>query len=125
MKKYLALLSILFLFGCQNDVLTASDNGKTFETTIGKTFRLELNENATTGYRWHFKTDPESQMVLYQTSDTFERPQTNRLGAGGKRIITYQATNVGTIKLMGFHARPWENRDQNIPSVEYIIVVKP
>ena len=124
MKKYLILIFTMLLFGCQRDTLTDSDSGKIFQTSIGSTFKVELNENATTGYRWRFETMPESQMVIYQISDNIEGPETKRIGAGSKRVVTYQATNAGTVKLMGFHTRPWEG-NQRQPSVEYTITVRP
>ena len=125
-KNFLLLATMLLLFACKPDVLSLNDDGKTLRTNVGKSFQLSLPENATTGYRWHFKTEPESQMVITFVSDETVRPQTKRLGAGSNRIFTYQATNSGVVKLKGFHSRPWESSEnQQIPAVEYTIIVRP
>ena len=124
MKKIWMLLYLIALVGCQKDTLTEDDAGTVFTTRVGSVFHISLFENATTGYRWHFTLEPDTQMIITQTSDVFEPTNTSRVGGGGTRVITYQATNPGTIIWRGFHARPWENNaNKRIPAVEYTIKV--
>ncbi len=124
MKNFLSIICFLLLAGCHSRTLTISDSGETLELNVGETFEVILPENAGTGYRWNMKTTPNSQMVISKISDNFETKKTKMLGAAQNRVFIYQAVNSGKVKLVGFHHRPWEKSTQNLPGVEYDILVK-
>lgn len=124
MKKLWILGCVLALIGCQKDTLTQDDSGTVFKTRVGSVFHISLYENATTGYSWHFKMEPDTQMIITKTSDVFAPTTPKRVGSGGMRVMTYQATNPGRVILKGFHTRPWENNERKkIPAVEYTVEV--
>ena len=88
------------------------------------TFEIKLPENSSTGFKWRVVTNPESQMVISQTSDVFKHSKSTAVGSGGEHIFQYQATNIGMVEIYGFHARPWEINSGTSPSVQYKIIVR-
>ena len=124
MKKICIFALLLMLVGCEKNVLYPGDSGKTVYLKIGEQITIKLPENQSTGYSWRMMTIPQSQMVISQAADQFARSQTNTLGAGGERVFQYQATNIGTVDLYGFHSRPWESDSNVQPSIKYRIVVR-
>jgi len=61
---FFVLVFVLMLFGCKKSVLHRADSGKTFTYSLGEEFSISLSENLSTGYTWHFKTIPATQMVV-------------------------------------------------------------
>ncbi len=121
--RIVALLGlVLTLFGCEKNVLYQGDNGKTLTLQVGEQFTIKLPENPSTGYQWNLQTNPQSQMVVSVVSDKFNPSKSNLMGAGGERVLGYQATNTGTVQIYGFHERPWEKREAQ-PSFQFTIVV--
>lgn len=125
MKKFWLPLFIvvLVLAGCKKDILTGSESGKTFKYNVGESFTIKLPENPSTGYVWRFKIEPETQQIISLISDNFETRAQGRVGAGGEHFFVWQAVNVGTVEIYGFHTRPWViSKDE--PSVAYRIMVQ-
>lgn len=127
MKRFYVALFLglaLMLTGCKKNVLSMAESGKTFKYSVGESFTIRLPENASTGYVWRFKTIPESQQFLSLLSDNFEASaQGGRVGSGGEHIYVWQAVNIGTVEIYGFHTRPWVlSKDE--PSVAYKIIVQ-
>lgn len=124
MKKFLFLLSVFFLVSCRPNVLGYSQSGKTLKYRLGESFEIVLPENNTTGYRWEFKTDPESQLIISLVSDDFIPSKTKSLGAGGNRVIKYQAADIGSVRLEGYHIRAFQSDMLSAePNVTYDIIV--
>ena len=114
---------VLMLTGCKKDVLTGSESGKTFKYNVGESFTIKLPENPSTGYVWRFKVEPESQQIISLISENFEVSSKEPVGAGGEHFFVWQAVNVGTVEIYGFHARPWAvSKDE--PSVAYRIIAQ-
>lgn len=125
MKKFwLPLFAVvLMLTGCKKDILSRAESGKTFTYKVGDSFTIKLSENPSTGYVWRFKTEPESQQIVSLISDNFEESVQGRVGAGGEHSFVWQAVNVGTVEIYGFHTRPWVvSKDE--PTVAYRIMVQ-
>lgn len=120
---FFVLVFVLMLFGCKKSVLHRADSGKTFTYSLGEEFSISLSENLSTGYTWHFKTIPATQMVVSFLSDRYDAPKTNRVGAGGQRVFLWQAVTAGEVEIQGFYARPWAQSKEE-PSVVYKIIVK-
>lgn len=77
--------------------LTQQDDGTTVEVTNGQTFRITLDANVTTPYRWHLVKVPDAGVVEYVSSAYEASPNPEGLvGAGGTSIWTFEATGAGT-----------------------------
>ena len=96
---------------------TASDNGKTVHLTRGDVLQVTLAENAGTGYAWRLTRRPAAS-ILRQLSNRFVAPpQTNppTVGAPGRRVVRWRATNRGATSLRlqlfppGFNTRPTQS----------------
>jgi inhibitor of cysteine peptidase len=89
-----------------NLILCQSDNGKTFELSLGQSFLIQLNENPTTGYRWEVsKTDAD---LVKLTEDKYLQNFDSATGGGGVRIFTFTANSVGEDQIQLKHRRFWE-----------------
>jgi len=83
--------------------------GDTFETTVGKTFTIALDANASTGYNWS-QTIKDTNVVAYVDNAYVAAatgPQT--VGGGGTDIFTFKAVGKGTTTITLNYARPWES----------------
>ncbi|HEX5369333.1 MAG TPA: protease inhibitor I42 family protein [Dehalococcoidia bacterium] len=72
--------------------LTAADNGRAIEVESADELVVELDENATTGYRWAVEEPLPAGLSL--SSSDYE-PGGATPGAGGKRRIRLHATGAG------------------------------
>ncbi|NTW00974.1 MAG: protease inhibitor I42 family protein [Oscillochloris sp.] len=87
--------------------LTQADSGKAISVKQGDTFQINLDENPTTGYRWAM--DSQDTQVITLISDTYTTTSSGTmLGAGGTRMLTFQAATTGTIQLKLKLWRAWE-----------------
>ena len=68
--------------------MTAHQSFTANDLHVGDIVRVTLAENPTTGYRWNFSAGSERTDALQILQDRYESPNTNLVGAGGKRIIT-------------------------------------
>jgi inhibitor of cysteine peptidase len=83
--------------------------GDTFETTIGNTFTVALDANATTGYNWR-QIIKDTNVVAYVDNAymaTAANPQV--VGGGGTDTFTFKAVGKGTTIITLVYARPWES----------------
>jgi len=94
----------LVLVACGGDgdgsgprTLTKQDDGTTVQVANGQTFRITLDANVSTPFRWHLVETPDAGVVRYVTSAYEASPNPERLvGSGGTSIWTFEATGVGT-----------------------------
>jgi len=84
--------------------LAQADSGAARDVRLGDEITVALDENPTTGYRWHADIDP-SRLEL--TDDQYlgaERP----VGAGGTRRMTFAPLQAGPARLHLVKRRSWE-----------------
>lgn len=84
--------------------LTQGDAGEVCRVRVGDEITVVLEENPTTGYRWHAETDP---VRLQLTGDQYEGSQ-YPVGAGGSRRLTFAALRPGPARLYLVNRRSWE-----------------
>jgi inhibitor of cysteine peptidase len=84
----------------------SADNGGTKSLRVGELFQVTLPENPTTGYRWelHAPAGP----VLEVVDDSFARPTTGLIGAGGLHSWRFKALREGLAVLTIDNRRSWE-----------------
>ncbi len=92
--------------------VTAKDNGKTVNATVGNLVRITLESNPSTGYNWELR-DFDYAAAIFNSSDLVARKSGNVLmGAPGDTIIVLQAVELGSQQITAVYRRPWEAPDQ-------------
>ena len=77
-------------------VIDQSQNDGAVEVQAGDSFRIELSENPTTGYRWYLNPLVETSLRVVENS--FELAQ-GGYGAGGVRHWTLSADRAGVVRI--------------------------
>ncbi len=86
--------------------LTHGDSGTEREVHVGEQIEVKLPENPTTGYRWQADVD---SAALKQTNDSYEGAVQPR-GAGGTRLVRFEALRPGDVTLKLVKKRSWEQK---------------
>ncbi len=84
--------------------LTQDDSGGAREVRLGDEITVVLDENPTTGYRWHPDIDPAR---LQLTGDQYQGPE-RPVGASGTRRMTFALLEAGAARLHLVKRRSWE-----------------
>lgn len=95
--------------GCGGDGderLTIDDSGSSIDISVGETFEVVLEGNATTGFTWIVESgDPGIVEVMGEPS--FE-PESDLVGAGGEFTFTFEGKAPGTTTLEMAYRRSFE-----------------
>jgi inhibitor of cysteine peptidase len=106
---------LAFLFLCLQPATASllrfdlSDNGAVVPAAMNDFIVINLPENPSTGYMW----DAEATTGLYLKSDTYNRPATMRMGAGGSHTWNYVVTGTGTQEFSAVYHQPWMPIDES------------
>jgi inhibitor of cysteine peptidase len=84
--------------------LTKDDSGSTRVVRIGDEITVVLDENPTTGYRWHADIDTARLQLI---ADHYQGPA-RPAGAGGSRYLTFAPLQSGQVELHLVKHRSWE-----------------
>lgn len=90
---------------------------------VGASFTIALPANHITGYSWRL-VEPLDPNILRQASETFSSDRSDKLGAGGKELWTFEALRKGTAKIDFEYARPFEKDAAPVNKAKYRIEVK-
>ncbi len=125
MKKYLFVLTLVFLTACSSPLkLSDKDSGTHQTARVGQRVIISLDENPTTGYSWQFFITPAEQNIITDTAETYIAPDTSLLGAGGIKEYSFTAARKGTATVTGYYFRSWEKlNEQTDQKVVYTIDV--
>jgi inhibitor of cysteine peptidase len=87
-------------------VFQDKDNRKVVTIPVGARFRIRLDENPTTGYKW---SSPEfDSHCLRLGSDEYKRYPEAGIGGGGIREFEFTATSECRTTIRLALRRPWE-----------------
>ena len=132
MKRYIILvfLSVLALtsgcstFECKKKgTEQAPSQSNILQVDKGKSFKISLAGNPTTGYIWELPTYDKSIVKLINTKYKTDKHKKNMVGVGGKRDFEFKAFASGTAQLNFIQHRPWEKGKKPIKTVTYKIEV--
>ena len=84
--------------------LSEHDSGGARDLRIGDEVTVVLDENPTTGYRWHADIDTARLQLTDDQYQGAERP----VGAGGTRRMTFALIKAGPARLRLVKRRSWE-----------------
>ena len=83
---------------------------------------IRLPENPTTGYRWQVTHSGAGELALVE--ERFVPGSANAgMGAGGDRILRYQARKAGEVRIEAVLRREWEPPQASDQRREFAIVV--
>lgn len=88
-------------------VIDQTHNNGAVEITVGDSFRIELSENPTTGYRWQLPSQLPQALRLVE--DKFATSSTAP-GGGGLRHWTFAADAAAVVTLRIELRRSWEKQ---------------
>lgn len=105
--KTIVLSCILFCFSI---TAQASEEVPIQIKAQDKQFTVPLVANPTTGFQW--KVVSYNPKFLKLVSSRYQPPQTNRIGAGGQMLFTFDLKKAqkhpNTLHILFKYARPWE-----------------
>jgi len=101
--------------------ITKDTNGGQVEIALGEQLEIQLPENPTTGYRWHFQNS--GSPVLEVHDDSYQVAGAAR-GAGGMRRWRLQSVQEGCTQLAIAHRRSWETNATETFVVEVQVTAK-
>jgi inhibitor of cysteine peptidase len=84
--------------------LTQDDSGVPRDVQLGDEITVALDENPTTGYRWHSDIDAARLQLTDDQYQGSERP----VGASGTRLMTFAPLQAGPARLHLVKRRSWE-----------------
>jgi inhibitor of cysteine peptidase len=93
-------------------LIVEKDNGRTVDIRLGELVRVNLPENATTGYRWAIDRYDEEFIEAVATEPHYTA---NAIGSGGEVEFIFKGKKIGSGGIMLKHWRHWEG-DSSITS---------
>jgi inhibitor of cysteine peptidase len=84
--------------------LTQDDSGAARDLRLGDEITVVLDENPTTGYRWHADVDTARLQLTDDQYQGADRP----IGASGVRRLTFAPLQAGPARLHLVKRRSWE-----------------
>ena len=73
---------------------------------VGETFVIVLDSNPTTGYSWSVVDASDSRIA--NLGSAYLRPDTSRIGAGGKQILLFRAASPGAAAITLRYVRAFD-----------------
>jgi len=107
-KVALRLITTVCFLGLvvQASCATAEDSGTVLHATVGKPFRIVLESNPSTGYRW---SASYGEGFLKLEESTYEKPAKPLPGAPGKEVFVFVPLRAGETEISMKYERPWES----------------
>jgi inhibitor of cysteine peptidase len=88
----------------------------------GTRFAVELDANATTGFRWRLGRPLDERVVrLRGTAYRLQEPQ--RTGSGGTEVWTFEAVAPGRTSILFEYVRPWERETPPVRTRTVVVEV--
>lgn len=133
----ITLLLIFSLIGCSNAKSSTSTGSLASDVTkisnkavsIGKIVSITLDENATTGYSWHYSIE-NSDLIKFDSESTSDSGTTDAkdikpvtVGAGSKHTWNFKGVKQGGTKITFKYYRSWEGEKTDVKTAEYTIKI--
>ncbi|SRR5579871_2228465 len=103
-------------------VIDQTWNNGSAEVTLGESFRLQLSENPTTGYRWQLQKN--GAPTFHALEDSFEA-SASAPGGGGIRYWIFVAEQVGAATLSLDLRRSWQPQPVSTFTIAVRVKAKP
>jgi inhibitor of cysteine peptidase len=103
-----------------SDIYTDGDNGRSINIQLGRSIRVVLESNPTTGYTWRIKNFDLDVLQITNNVYLSNTPQVDDgppwEGVGGKDAWTFQAIGAGTTQIELLYSRSWIEDDSDARS---------
>lgn len=109
--------------GANEDEKNVTESGKPIRVRKGQQFKIILESNPTTGYRWDLAQPVDEGRVRFMRNE-YKARESDRIGGGGREIWTFTALETGTAKITMKYARPWEKDAREAESVAFDVIVQ-
>jgi inhibitor of cysteine peptidase len=96
-----------------------SSNGRAVVLQTGQALKITLNENASTGFRWILRNEPN---ILRASGDDAETPK-GPPGQGGVRTFSFEAVAPGSGEIDLEYRRSWEKTAQAARTFKLLVRV--
>ena len=103
-------------------LLVEKDNGRTVDIRFGESVRVNLPENATTGYRWVIDRYDEEFIDAVATEPHYTA---NAIGSGGEVEFIFKGKKIGSGEIVLKHWRHWEGDSSIISRFRLRLNVQP
>ena len=97
------------------------ESGSTAEVETGAWLELPLDSNPSTGYMWEVR-DVSDPAVVRLVDDAYVGADTDRVGAAGTQVLTFETLAPGTAEVRLWYIRSFE--DPPVPAEEASVTVR-
>ena len=105
-----------------NAYTALTEEDKEYRVALDGVAFIQLPENMTTGYSWHYTLDGED--VLVCTRDEHAASTSAAVGAAGQRELEFKAVGTGSATITVQYYRSWEGVQSAIESKTYKVTVR-
>lgn len=99
-------------------VLNADD-----AANAAKTFSLELDANATTGYEWSYEIEDDSLLKVVKDEYKADPADEGMAGVGGTQYYVFEGVKAGETDVTFRYARSWEDSEKPMDERTYRVTV--
>lgn len=108
--------------GGNKEITDLTDPARPIAVKKGETFSIRLASNPTTGYRWRLAA-PLDGGILTEAGNSYERPASMLIGAGGREIWNFTAVGKGKTTVEMEYVRQWEKGAEPANRVSFNVTV--
>lgn len=105
-----------------DDYIALTEESKEYKLAVDRVAYVQLPENMTTGYSWHYTLDRED--VLVCTRDEHVGSTSTMVGAAGQRELEFKAVGKGSVTITVSYYRSWEGAESSIETRTYKVAVR-
>ena len=103
-------------------VVQHSNTYSPINVSAGQNFKILLESNPTTGYKWQLAR-PLDRSMLKLVNSSYKAGGGNLVGSGGNELWTFKAKNPGKAKIYFEYVRPWKDEDKQEESTKKTFTV--
>ncbi|PID89696.1 MAG: hypothetical protein CSB01_00620 [Bacteroidia bacterium] len=123
---FITLAGLVFIASCASKK-NAVEKDKRYKVKKGDLFKIKLNSNPTTGYKWMLSEPIDTTIVKFDNKDyksSTGKSDKIMLGGGGEETWIFKTIGKGKTKIKLKYARSWEQQDSAIRQETFHLKVK-
>jgi inhibitor of cysteine peptidase len=99
-----------------------TEDGASFVVQVGEDFRITLESNPSTGYRWELAEALDGG-VLEFIGETYLEPDTELVGAPGRQVLDFRGVGQGSTFVQLWYIRPTDDPPQAADRAQFDVTV--
>jgi predicted secreted protein len=120
----LAICMISLPLEARQKTVTAKDDEKLVNLSVGDKLVIRLSGNYTTGYQWEVIKGFDDDVIRQEGKGEYKPEKTGRVGSGGIAVFTFTAIGTGRTDINLEYRRPWEKNGDVPEDFEITVLVK-